>query len=96
MLHFINVWDLKKKKIYSASSYLWQAVLAFIHFQDSWYQQSLFFYINNHIFDIKNVILYINKSEMSPCAIQNQLLISRIDFLLVEIPISHIRNTNYY
>jgi len=55
-----------------------------------------FLYINNHIFDIKNVILYINKSEMSPCAIQNQLLISRIDFLLVEIPISHIRNTNYY
>jgi len=31
---------------------------------------------------------------MSPyAAIQNQLLISRIDFLLVEIPISHIRNT---
>jgi len=30
---------------------------------------------------------------MSPkAAIQNQLLISRIDFLLVEITISHIRN----
>jgi len=26
-------------------------------------------------------------------AIQNQMLISRIDFLIVEIPISHIKNT---
>jgi len=47
---------------------------------------------------INNLIVHINNciftSEMSPlAAIQNQLLISIIDFLLVKIPISHIRNT---
>jgi len=48
---------------------------------------------------MKNVILNINNciftSEMSPeAAIQNQLLISRIDFLLVEIPF-HISEIQY-
>jgi len=46
---------------------------------------------------ISTITFFISKIEFFPfkkkIAIQNQFLISRIDFLLVEIPISQIRNT---
>jgi len=82
---------------------LWQAVLTFIHFQDtnSWYQE-LHFLISRIQLLISKIEFLISKTEFLISTIVfslvkchhrlsfKTLLISRIDFLLVEIPISHI------